>query len=362
MNQKPTYISVPSDTTAGVFEDAWQALGQAPPKWYIVDDFFNEKGNIERINDADNQGRVYWLSAGEKSKTWNEVERMLEWLVHNDVKRSESIAVVGGGTILDIGLFAASIYQRGIPKWAVPTTLLAAVDAGIGGKNGVNFMGIKNYIGTITQPDFVVTDFRVLETLEPQDVLNGWMEMTKHALIADPVLWQCMKAYKSPPSVQEIHPLITQAAEIKKRLVGADELESGRRKTLNFGHTVAHALESAAEARGEDLPHGTAVGIGMMFSLRWSASQSPEATIAGELLDAAQCISAWLAELAAEQVQTATKGVNMKSIWSFMQKDKKNDDQGVQEIRLTKIGRAEWNQLLTFEAFEASWNQAVSSI
>lgn len=362
MNLKSTYISVHSDATAGVFEDAWQAYGQAAPDWYIVDDFFKKHGNIKRVNDADHRGYVYWLAAGEKSKTWNEVERVLEWLVHKDVKRSERIAVVGGGTVLDIGLFAASIYQRGVQKWAVPTTLLAAVDAGIGGKNGVNFMGFKNYVGTITQPDFVVSDFRVLETLKPQDVLNGWMEMTKHALIEDPALWQSLKAFKSIPSVQEIHPLIAEAVEIKKRLVGADELESGRRKTLNFGHTVAHALESAAAARGEDLSHGTAVGIGMMFSLQWSAAQSPDATITDELLDAAQCINGWLAESAAAQVHTVTQAADIKFLWSFMEKDKKNDAQGVQEIRLTEIGHAEWNQLLTFDDFGDCWSKVLGGI
>ena len=362
MNQKPTYISVPSDATAGVFEDAWQAYGRATPDWYIIDDFFKNQGNIKRVNDADEIGRVYWINAGEKSKTWNEVERVLKWLVHNDVKRSESLAVMGGGTVLDTGLFAASIYQRGIQKWSIPTTLLAAVDAGIGGKNGVNFMGFKNYIGTIIQPDFVVSDFRVLDTLSPQDVLNGWMEMTKHALIADPALWQSMKAFKSIPAVQEIHPLIAEAVEIKKRLIEADEFESGRRKTLNFGHTVAHALESAAAAGGEDLPHGTAVGIGMVFSLQWSAAQSPHMTIADELLDAAQCIGRWLAESAAVQVHTATQAADIKSLWSFMEKDKKNDAQGVQEVRLTKVGSAEWNQLLTFDAFEANWIKALGRI
>ena len=362
MNQKPTSFSVPSDSKEGVLENAWQANGQAGPDWYIVDDFFRAQGSIKRINDADEKGLVYWLAAGEKSKTWNGVERVLEWLVKNDVKRSDSIAVVGGGTVLDTGLFAASVYQRGVQKWSIPTTLLAAVDAGIGGKNGVNFMGFKNYIGTITQPDFIVLDFRVLETLSPQDVLNGWMEMTKHALIANPALWQSMKAFRSIPTVQEIHPLIAEATEIKKRLVEADEFESGCRKTLNFGHTVAHALESAAATRGEDLPHGTAVGIGMVFSLHWSAAQSQNATITDELIDAAQRISQWLAASAGEKVQAATQAADLRTLWTFMEKDKKNDAQGVLEIRLTRIGEAEWNQLLTYDAFVACWTAALRTI
>ena len=362
MNPQPTFISVPSDSPARVLEDAWQANGQAGPDWYIVDDFFQKNEIIKRINDADENGRVYWLTAGETCKTWIGVERVLEWLVKNDVKRSDSLAVVGGGTVLDTGLFAASIYQRGIQKWSIPTTLLAAVDAGIGGKNGVNFMGFKNYIGTITQPDFIALDFRVLETLSPQDVLNGWMEMAKHALIADAALWQSMKTFGSIPPIQEIHPIIAEATKIKKRIVEADEFESGRRKTLNFGHTVAHALESAATARGEDLPHGTAVGIGMVFSLHWSATQSQNTTITDELIDAAQCLSQWLAASAGEQVQVATEAADLKMLWAFMEKDKKNDAQGVQEIRLTGIGQAEWNQLLTYDAFVASWTAALRII
>jgi 3-dehydroquinate synthase len=362
MNPKPTFISVPSDSTAGVLEDAWQANGQAGPDWYIVDDFFRKQGNIKRINDADENGQVYWLTAGEKCKTWNGVERVLEWLVKNDVKRSDGIAVVGGGTVLDTGLFAASIYQRGTQKWSIPTTLLAAVDAGIGGKNGVNFMGFKNYIGTITQPDFIAFDFRVLETLSPQDVLNGWMEMTKHALIAEPALWQSMQAFQHIPSIQAIHPLIAEAMEIKKRIVEADEFESGRRKTLNFGHTVAHALESVAAARGEDLPHGTAVGIGMVFSLHWSASQSQNTTVKDELINAAQRIGQWLAASAGEQVQAATQAADVRTLWTFMEKDKKNDARGVQEIGLIGIGHAEWNQLLTYDAFVGSWTAALRTI
>ena len=353
---------MPSDSTGGILEDAWQVHGHAGSDWYIVDDFFQKKDNIRRISEANKKGRVYWLKAGEKCKTWNGVERILEWLVKNGVKRSESLAVVGGGTVLDTGLFAASIYQRGIQKWSIPTTLLAAVDAGIGGKNGVNFMGFKNYIGTITQPDFIAFDFRVLETLSPQDVLNGWMEMTKHALIAEPTLWQSMRAFHRIPSVQEIHPLIAEAMEIKKRLVEVDEFESGRRKTLNFGHTVAHALESAAATRGADLPHGTAVGIGMVFSLHWSAAQSQNAAVTNELIDAAHRISQWLAASAREQVQAATQAADLKTLWTFMEKDKKNNAQGVQEIRLTEIGQAEWNQQLTYDSFVASWTVAFRAI
>ena len=134
-------------------------------------------------------------------------------------------------------------------------------------------MGFKNYIGTITQPDFVVSDFRVFESLEAVDVLNGWMEMAKHALIADPALWHSMKQFETIPSTNAVHTLIRDAADIKKRLVEADEFESGLRKTLILGTRSAMRSESAAASRSENLPHGIAVGLGMMVSLHWSANQ-----------------------------------------------------------------------------------------
>ncbi len=323
-----------------------------------MDVFFQKNPSIDWILDVDQQGRVYWLQAGESSKALAEVENVIEWLIQKDAKRNESIAVIGGGTVLDVGLFAASIYQRGVQKWSLPTTLLAAVDAGIGGKNGVNFKGFKNYIGTITQPDFVISDFRVFQTLSTLDVLNGWMEMTKHALIADPELWNTMKQFKTIPSPKAMHPLIEEAAAIKKRMVEADEFEFGLRKTLNFGHTVGHALESAAAVKNADLSHGVAVGLGMIFSLHWSATRTEHLDIQSELIDAAKSIEQWIKSGAPEQARTALQAADCATLWSCMKKDKKNDIRGVQEVSLTKIGHAVWNQPLSFSEFATCWTKA----
>lgn len=358
MHPKTTYISISAGSTKGAFEDAWHTTEQALPDWYIVDEFFQNNNNIPWVEDVHAQGRVYWLKAGELSKRLTEVENILTWLTQNNANRQQSVAVIGGGTVLDAGLFAASIYQRGMQKWSLPTTLLAAVDAGIGGKNGVNFMGFKNYIGTITQPDFVVSDFRVFDSLEAVDVLNGWMEMAKHALIADPALWDSMKQFETIPPTKTVHILIREAAAIKKRLVEADEYESGLRKTLNFGHTVGHALESAAASRSENLPHGIAVGLGMMVSLHWSADQAADPGIQRELVDAAHCIKRWLTRAAPAYVQIAVNAADLDALWAFMEMDKKNDTNGVQEVRLTNIGQAEWNQLLSRSAFGTSWSSA----
>ena len=127
MHPKPTYISIPAESTKGAFEDAWHTVDQAPPDWYIVDDFFQNNNNIPWIEEVHAQGRVYWLKAGELSKTLAEVENILAWLTQNNANRQQSVAVIGGGTVLDAGLFAASLYQRGVQKWSLPTTLLALV-------------------------------------------------------------------------------------------------------------------------------------------------------------------------------------------------------------------------------------------
>jgi 3-dehydroquinate synthase len=220
-------------------------------------------------------------------------------------------------------------------------------------------MGIKNYVGTITQPDFVLSDFRVFETLNERDVLNGWMEMTKHGLIASAALWNKMKEFKRIPKPSEMHSLIEDASTIKKQLVEADEFEFGLRKTLNFGHTVGHALESVATAQNKGLPHGIAVGLGMMCSLHWSASRAESQDIEGELISASKCIEQWLLAEVPGTVRAIVEGVDLTTLWSFMKKDKKNDALGVQEILLREIGQATWNEPLSFADFETSWSNAL---
>jgi 3-dehydroquinate synthase len=167
-----------------------------------------------------------------------------------------------------------------------------------------------------------------------------------------------MKQFETIPPTKTVHILIREAAAIKKRLVEADEYESGLRKTLNFGHTVGHALESAAASRSENLPHGIAVGLGMMVSLHWSAHQAADPGIQRELVDAAHCIKRWLTRAVPAYVQIAVNAADLDALWAFMEMDKKNDTNGVQEVRLTDIGQAEWNQLLSRSAFGTSWSSA----
>ena len=328
------------------------------PKWYIVDNYF--QGSIA-FNDHlihTEGGHVYWLQAGEASKNWNHIERIIEWMISTGLSRHDKVAVIGGGTVLDVGLFAASIFQRGTLTWSVPTTLLAAVDAGIGGKNGVNFLGLKNYIGTITQPDFILTDVNILNSLPPIEVLNGWMEMAKHALIADAELWKKMSAFQCIPSPGEMDTLIDAAVRVKTTIIESDEREQGLRKTLNFGHTVAHALESRAGALGRALPHGIAVGMGMVCALQWSSQSASCSETQSQFQHAALRIKTWLEAGAGELVNQVVMDFDAGETWTIMLKDKKNADQQVLDIALEVIGQAAWNCPLEWDAFQRCWAAA----
>ena len=333
---------------------AWTA--KSPPKWLIVDNFFRGKEAYDEAWPRSRGGDTLWVEAGEELKSLGAVEQALSWLSERGATRSDSIAVIGGGTVLDYGLFVAAIFQRGMQAWSIPTTLLAAVDAGIGGKNGVNFQGLKNYIGTITQPAAILTDLQALNTLPPLEVMNGWMEMAKHGLIADSDLWLEMSKFTRTPAPSAMHNLIEKAAQVKNQIVSRDGSEMGERKSLNFGHTLAHALESRAAALNRELPHGIAVGMGLVFSLHWSASRM--ATDGQIMLRAASTIRQWLNNGAESLVAQTLKDFDADATWAYMQKDKKNAQNAVLEVGLKAIGEAHWNIPMTREEFETAWSSA----
>ena len=211
---------------------------------------------------------VMEIGTGEESKTLATVEGLYEAFLAHEIDRSSLIVAIGGGIVCDVAGFAASTYLRGLSFGFVPTTLLAQVDAGVGGKNGVNFRGYKNLVGTFTQPSFVLCDPTLLRTLPEAEVKNGFAEAIKQAAIGDETLFSyleehCREALALDPDVvgHVIHASLT----VKRRLVLADEKEQGERRKLNFGHTLGHALEAVGLLR-----HGEAVSIGMVAAARLS--------------------------------------------------------------------------------------------
>jgi 3-dehydroquinate synthase len=209
------------------------------------------------------------LPAGEACKNLAEIERTTEWLAREGLDRRGAIVGIGGGAATDHAGFAAAVYLRGVRFALVPTTLLAMVDASVGGKTAVDLPAGKNLVGAFHQPSAVVADLGFLETLPAREIRAGLAEVVKCGFIADPQLLTILEALPAGATSKPLPPavaaeLVARAVRVKAEVVAEDETESGRRAILNFGHTVGHALEAAS---GYGLLHGEAVGLGMLAAL-----------------------------------------------------------------------------------------------
>ncbi len=225
------------------------------------------------------------IEASETAKTMETVMRICSWMLSRGADRDALVLAVGGGITSDMAGFAASIYKRGVRFAYIPTTLLAQVDAAIGGKTGVNFEQYKNILGVIRQPEFTYLCPRVLETLPQRDFLSGAAEMIKTFIIEDggnyekavDLLWNMSiesdTSGKQWPEIihghlAELQQLISAAARVKAGIVSRDQFENGERRKLNLGHTFAHAIETLAQKDGSDITHGEAVAMGLIFAAR----------------------------------------------------------------------------------------------
>ncbi len=205
------------------------------------------------------------ISGGEQVKNVQGLESVWQFLADRKLDRRSLVVTLGGGATSDLVGFAAATYMRGIEFVHVPTTLLAQVDASIGGKTGINFSGVKNLLGAVSQPSHVVIDIDVLTTLPPREMRSGFAEIVKHGLIADAEYFAYVTSRPYDAwSLDELLDVVFRSCELKQRVVESDETEQGPRKTLNFGHTVGHAIEEYALQEGIALTHGEAVSIGMV--------------------------------------------------------------------------------------------------
>lgn len=185
------------------------------------------------------------LPAGEENKSLAMVQRIWDFLIENGATRQAVLICIGGGVITDMGGFAAATYKRGIDYVNIPTTLLAMVDAGSGGKTGIDYRGLKNEIGVFRQPRETVIDTRWLSTLPIEEILSGMAEMVKHALIGSAEEWKRMMEIEADEDFagEAFRERVMASLAIKERIVAADPMEKGVRKALNFGHTIGHAME-----------------------------------------------------------------------------------------------------------------------
>lgn len=266
------------------------------------------------------------LKAGEAFKVQATVDSIVEQLIQFNANRATTLVGVGGGVVCDITGYVASIYMRGINFGFVPTTLLALVDASIGGKNGIDIGVYKNMIGTINQPKFIIQDISFLKTLPQTEWHNGFAEIIKHSCIRDAAMFKelqtnSIKYYQSQKTTLSL--LIEKNAVLKTKVVSKDVNEKGDRKLLNFGHTLGHALENQYQ-----LSHGQAISIGMVFACKLSE----------QLLGFNQTNE--VISLLKKYGLPVNIEFDKKKVFNVLKMDKKRKGDNIQFILLKKIGKA----------------------
>jgi 3-dehydroquinate synthase len=273
-------------------------------------------------------GHVITIGTGEKIKTLDTVAQIYDELMQLEADRSSCIVGIGGGIVCDITGFVASTYMRGVRFGFVATTLLAQVDASVGGKNGVNFGGYKNMVGTFNQPDFVLCDLEMLSSLPEEQLQSGFAEIVKHAAIADADMFAYLEQ-NAPRALAldlaVIENLVYQSLVIKSTIVNRDEKETGERRVLNFGHTFGHAVEKVT-----GVTHGQAVSIGMVLAARLSRRRG--------LLTAEE--EQRLKNLLAQLRLPLQKAFDRKAVLEALGKDKKRERESVHFILLNGLGKA----------------------
>ena len=278
---------------------------------------------------------THYFIPSEKNKNQKSIDKILSILLSKNFNRNDCLISIGGGITGDISGFAASIFKRGLKFVNIPTTLLAQVDSSIGGKTGINTKCGKNLIGAFYQPSLVISDINFLKTLPKREIICGYGEILKHALIADKKFFTFLNKngskilnLKSPLIEMAIH----KSCSIKKRIVESDEKEMSLRKILNFGHTFAHAFE-ATLGYSKKLNHGEAVILGIKTAAKFS--------LLHKILNINEfkLIENHLNELdLPRDINKEFSKINLNKILSFMKKDKKNNTNKINLVLLKKIG------------------------
>ena len=214
------------------------------------------------------------IGATDRRKNLETLVHVWESLQQGKATRHSLLINLGGGMVTDLGGFAASTYKRGINFINIPTTLLAMVDASVGGKTGINFGGLKNEIGVFNDAEFVLLDTNWLRTLDEENIRSGYAEMLKHGLIADNTMWaELINFNLAQPNLHQLAFMLDKSVRIKERIVAEDPHEKGIRKALNLGHTFGHAFESWAMKR-QPILHGYAVAFGLIAELYLATTQT----------------------------------------------------------------------------------------
>lgn len=259
-------VSPPGATSEILIGEKWENVRELLPEKEVV--ILTDENLFHYYGDKFPNFPVLKIPPGEENKTLSTIEHLAGKLLEIGLDRSGFILAIGGGVICDLAGFLASIYMRGIRCGYISTSLLSQVDASTGGKNGVDLGGVKNILGVIRQPEFVICDPGMLVTLPEEEYLSGLSEMIKTAIIGDKKLFELIeknyiKILKREPEL--LTELITRSVKFKASVVSKDEKETGLRRILNFGHTFGHAIETQSS-----LKHGMAIACGIELATNFS--------------------------------------------------------------------------------------------
>jgi shikimate kinase/3-dehydroquinate synthase len=341
-NPPPFIVSTPTDNYPvfvgwGQMESLGRRMRQCGLSGSAViisdDNVFPHHGEmaIESLKAAGFKTESYIVPAGESTKNIDTAIKIYDWLVEQRAERGHAIVALGGGMVGDLAGFAASTFLRGLPLVHVPTSLMSMTDSSIGGKVAVNHPKAKNLIGAFYQPRLVLADVSTLKTLPKRELISGWAEVVKHAMILDSEFLELLE--KNADDLSKLKPAriaeaIRRSAYIKSTVVGEDEKEQRKRMVLNYGHTIGHGLETAT---GYDrLLHGEAVSIGMMGAAMLSEHlgliQRDVVLRQKELLERFG-------------LPTSCSDVSLDAILNAMSLDKKVKEKNIQWVLLEDIGK-----------------------
>ena len=273
-------------------------------------------------------GHVISIGTGEGIKTIETVSSIFHQLLEVGADRASFIVGIGGGIVCDVAGFVASTYMRGLRFGFVSTTLLSQVDASVGGKNGVNFGGYKNIVGIFNQPEFVICDQHLLQTLPPREFHCGFAEIVKHGAIADDQLFSYLERNwdrAMAHDLEVIEKVVYESVIIKATIVDRDATEQGERRKLNFGHTLGHAIEKVLQ-----IPHGEAVSAGMVLAAKFSEKNG--------YLQAED--TARLSSLLEKFNLPIQLDFDRQSVIEAVGKDKKREGESLKFVLLKRIGEA----------------------
>jgi len=299
--------------------------------------------DVPAIENAD----IIELEPGEENKSLEIVAHLWTHLLENEADRKSVLINLGGGVICDLGGFVGATFKRGISIIHLPTSLMAMVDAALGGKTGIDFGGIKNSVGVFAPEISTLVYPYFLESLPEEEWKSGWAEMLKHALIADPILWKDLQVFS-----QDIHPeIIAFNIRIKESIIQADFHENAERKLLNFGHTIGHGIEAWYLAQNKSISHGACVAAGILVETLLSVQHND------------------LSPKTFEEIKSVVFNTVLEKdfyfpsfevILPYLRNDKKNSGTSLRFVLLSKIGDGQWNIPIDEIAVKKAYEQIIS--